>query len=144
MVQAGFDGAERDGGDGGDFFEGKIFEHVEQKRGALEGRELFDEGEKSFGFLATDELSARIGAVGVGPVGGGIVFGRGCEESVVAAGAAPMLHAFLVGDTEEPRGEFSVFAQARDVADGGGESFLDDIEGGGVVAEEFGDVGVER
>ncbi len=55
-----------------------------------------------------------------------------------------MLDAFLVSDAEEPGGETGVVAQAIEMTDGGRESFLDEIESGGVVADKFCDVGVER
>jgi hypothetical protein len=142
VMQAGFHRAERHGGDGGDFFEGKIFEHVEQKRGALRGGKFFHEDEKRFGVFGADERVARVVERGVGEIVG-VVVGVG-EEIFVAAFAAELLHAALVGDAEEPRGELGVVAERGDVAHGVGEGFLHEVQRGVAVAGEFGDVGEER
>lgn len=144
VVQAGFNGAHGDRGDAGDVFEGKIFKNVEQERRALGEGEFFDEEEEGGGVFLSDELGARIGLIMVRPIAGDRVVRRGGEDRVGATGAAPVLHAFLVGDAEEPGGKTGVIAERGDVADGGGEGFLDDVEGGGVVAEHFGDISVER
>ena len=102
VMQAGFDGADGRRGDAGDVCEGKILEHVKEKSGALEEGEFFNEEEERGGVFLTDELRARIGLVVVRPVAGVRVVGRGGEDRVGAAGAAPVLDAFLVGDAKEP------------------------------------------
>lgn len=142
VKEAGFHGADGDVGDAGDVFEGEIFEDVEEEGGALVGGETLDEGEECIGIFLTQELGERSegGVVGervvVGSRFGKMLFG--------AAGAAPVLAAFLVSDAEKPRGEPRVVAQRSEVADGGGEGFLDEIESGGGIAGELGEVGVER
>ena len=158
MVEAGFHGAEGGVGDAGDFGEREIFEDVQEEDGALGKREGLDEGEESVGLFALEDLLKRVVGGGVGEVfegakivgGSGIGIagtegGRRLFEAVGGeAGAAEVLDAALVGDAEEPGGEAGVVAEGGEVADRGGEGFLDEVEGGGVVADEFGDVGVER
>jgi len=57
---------------------------------------------------------------------------------------APELEAFLVGDAEEPAAEFGVLAQAGDVADGGNEGLLDNVQACLLVADHLEDINIQR
>lgn len=139
VEEAGFHRAEGGGGDLGDGFEREIFEEMENEDGALGRRQFVDEGEEGGGLFGAEETVARIGREVVGRDGQG-----GVVEGFFAAGAAPLLDDFLVGDAEEPGAEAGVVAQGAEVAMGGDEGVLDDVESGGLVAEEFPGVGEER
>ena len=146
-MQAGFDRAKRHGGDGGDFIEGKVLQHVEEQGRTLRGVQLREEGEPFVGRLAPKEERARVGCARVGPVGRSvwIALGRNGSENIsLTTDAAELLQAFLVGDAKEPRGEAAVVAQAGDVTDGSGEGLLHDVKRGVVVTEQLGGIGVER
>ena len=109
----------------------------------MRGGQAFDQREKLVRLFALEQQCAGIGFVGAGQIARGLV-GIRDEDGFVAARAAPVLHAFLVRDAEEPRPKLAVVAQAREVADGCGKRLLHDVERGGVVAEKFGGVGVKR
>ncbi len=120
VVKAGFDGAERSGGDAGDFFERKLLENVKQQDGALRERKFFDEGEDRGGLFVAENFAERIRGRGIGDVAERVVVGSG-EGGIVervaetfgsATGAAPVLHAFLMSDAEEPCGEPRIVAEA--------------------------------
>ena len=57
---------------------------------------------------------------------------------------APHLHAFLVRDAEKPAAELGVFAQAADVAHGGQEGFLDNVQARLFVAGQFENINIQR
>jgi hypothetical protein len=77
-VQARLDGADGDGEDAGDFFEGEVFEKVEGEGVALGEGELVEGVVDLFGVVEGDE-----GAIGGGRIGGGIAGVVG-EEAVEA------------------------------------------------------------
>lgn len=139
VEEAGFDGAERGGGDFGDGFERKVLDEVEQEDGALGRGEFVDESEEGGGLFGAEEAVAGIGREVVGRGGEGVAV-----ERLLAAGAAPVLDDLLVGDAEEPGAEAGVVAEGGEVAVGGDEGILHEIEGGGLVVKEFLGVGEER
>ena len=111
---------------------------MEQQDFALRLGQLREAGEEFLLTLAADEPVARV----IGGVRQQI--GEFLDWLVVARRLAPVLGALLPGDSEEPRAELGVIAQAGEVARGGDERLLHDVQRGLVVADKFGDVGIQR
>jgi hypothetical protein len=139
VVEAGLHGAKRRGRDVSDFGEGKILEDVEDEDGPLGLGQRGEEGEDGGVLLGAED---EVAGVGRGVVGrGGEVF---VIERELAAGAAEVLRAELVGDAEEPAGEAVVFAQGVEILHGAHKGGLNEVEAGGLVTHELVDEGEKR
>lgn len=141
-MQAGFHGAHRDGGDDGDFLEREFFEDMEQQRGSLGRGQLLHQDEKSRGVFRAHQLGPGIIDAGIHEV---VRLALGVGKYIAGASIAPqVLQAALVGDAEKPGDETGIIAQGADVPNRSNEGFLDDVERGVAVADEFGHIGIER
>ena len=120
-VEAGFDGADFDGGDAGDLFERHLFVFEENERLALERRQERDGASDGGGALLMEK--AAEGVIGSGKIGGVI----GIE---LAALEAKTLQSEIAGDAQQVGAEGTLGAIEGGAAKQGHEAILGDIFSG--------------
>lgn len=143
VMQAGFDRSNRHPGDAGDFFEREIFDDMQQKSRALGHWQSLNQAEELISLFTLQQERSGIAALQVGGIADN-VSDRSDEHAVIAPKSPPMLNAFLVRDSENPRRESCVVAEVCDVADSSGECFLDNVERRRFVLENLSGIGVKR
>ena len=136
-MQPGFNGADLCFGNAGDFFEGKVFDEVQQQHGTLRQRQFIEQAHK-FGllFVADEKIVGTFDAF-VGSIGNFV------EQDFFAAFFPPEQEAFLVRDAKEPASKLIVLAQAADVFGSGNKSLLDEVEARLLVMDQFKNIDVK-
>ena len=131
VMQSGFHRAERRTCDGGDFIEGKFFEHMQHEHRPLRRRQFVHEREQRLALLRPHHEVARIRRTLVGRVIQQIT------ERLLAARPPPVLHAKLVCDPEQPAPKPRIVPQRPDVPHRADKGRLHQIKTGRLMTDEF-------
>ena len=137
IMQARFDSANGGLRDGGDVLEREILQEMQGDDGSMVWRQGFEGCVERLRRLLMNEPRVR-GRDVIDPFLQGFSIDR-----FFAFWLAPQPRAFLVGDAEKPGPEFRIFGKRVDVFGRVDEGFLDNIQRGLFLTDEFEDESVE-